>query len=245
MPTTKTRSHTYTLPNSLSPNSEDGDRIVSTQITSKNSATDEPLPRDSQHQPPSSPNQSEDDLQSPYNPPNDSPSSEDENENEIGIGVNRRVPQALLREEPSTNSTDTPPSNELVKATKEIEKQKKEITRLTSENMKMMKQIVKVQQSHHKAELRIADLQSEQTLKLARLNNDAQKDKQEHAEYMLSKKSKLANDEVQNKKSTITYSADAKIATNQAVINQKVSLQCKFVAVDLFDLDLMDLIDFV
>jgi len=60
--------------------------------------------------------------------------------------VNRRVPQALLREEPSTNSTDTPPSNELVKATKEIEKQKKEITRLTSENVKTMKQIVKMQQ---------------------------------------------------------------------------------------------------
>ena len=50
-----------------------------------------------------------------------------------------------MREEPSTNSTDTPPSNELVKATKEIEKQKKEITRLTSENVKTMKQIVKMQ----------------------------------------------------------------------------------------------------
>ncbi|GMI57672.1 hypothetical protein ScalyP_jg4856 [Parmales sp. scaly parma] len=79
-------------------------------------------------------------------PPPDSSQSEEENENEISIGENRRVPQALLREEPSTNSTDTPPSNELVKATKEIEKQKKEITRLTSENVKTMKQIVKMQQ---------------------------------------------------------------------------------------------------
>ena len=94
MPTTETRSRTYTLPDSLSPNSGDGDRIVSTQITSKNSATNAPLHRGSHYQPPSSPNQSGDDLQSPYDPPHDSSQSEEENENEISIGENRGFPQA-------------------------------------------------------------------------------------------------------------------------------------------------------